>query len=47
MGKKLCNFRYKSIAKTKKMKYNETNVTCQVFNIVFYLANVAFARQIQ
>ncbi len=26
------------------MKYNETNVTCQVFNIVFQLANFAFAR---
>jgi|GEM_PF-6771722 len=47
MGKKLCKFRYKSIAKPIKMKYNEANVTCQVFNIVFYLANVAFARRIQ
>jgi len=47
MGKKLCEFGYKSIAKNTEMKYNEANVTCQVFNIVFYLANVAFARRIQ
>lgn len=27
-----------------KLKYNDGNVVCQVFNIVIQLANVAFAR---
>jgi hypothetical protein len=34
----------KTIANKRKIKYNKINVACQVFNIVFQLANFAFAR---